>query len=538
MSAVKEYLTFDDVLLIPQKGIVDSRQDIHLNCRLTKNITLKAPLISANMDSVTEADMAITMARMGGIGILHRFCTIDDQCKMVEEVKRAQNVFISSPYFCNPMNTVKEVLYKLEQYKINSIPVIDIDGVTEPLSYITTGGMDGHFLGVINARNLKQFPEDTLIQHLYNRFRNSFEDPQKLFLKDSHENSAFICNSNTTSHTTPHTLPSTEELKEIMKNYNTSKVYIFYKEYRYTNNTNTNEKCIYNIFKGIITLKDIENTQKFPLMSLDKKGRLLVGGAIGVKDDYLERANRLINAGIDVLVIDIAHGHSDLCINTIKQIKQMIKINSKSVDIIAGNVCTPEGVLDLYSAGADAVKVGVGPSGVCTTRIVTGFGLPQFSALKEIYDTKKSIDIPIIADGGIRTSGDIVKALIYADTVMMGSKLAGTDEAPGKIIYKSGKKCKVYRGMAGSFANLSKQEKLNPDSVKKSNIFEITAEGVDGYVEYKGSVQNILLNLINGIKSGVSYAGKKCIHDIQNQVSWVKVSSSGINESRTHDIIL
>lgn len=514
---MEEYLSFDDVQLIPQRGIVNSRKDIELRCKLTNKIELNLPLISANMDSITEAKMAITMARMGGIGILHRFCTIEEQCRMVKEVKRAQNIIINDPFVFRPTkeSTLQDLINYLETKKINSVPIIDSNEILYKLEYERETINDGYFIGIVNKRRLLQFPEQFrtyLISEIHEKYEKIFEKNYYSY------------------HMTYNTQPTIEECKEIFMNNNISKIYLFYSEDR----KELEELKVFkrNIFFGLITLKDFENTQKYPLMSIDKKGKLLVGAAIGVKDDYLTRAKALIDRDTDVLVIDIAHGHSNICIQAIKEVKKIIKEHNKNTQLIAGNVCTLTGAFDLQNAGADAIKIGVGPGAVCTTRRVTGFGLPQFSTLQNISKKYSDIYVPLIADGGIRYSGDIVKSLLYADTVMMGSILSGTEETPGKIINKEGKKYKVYRGMAGTMANLAKEEKMNKNF--NTDIYEIAEEGIDKLVEYKGSAISIIKNLADGIRSGVSYSGNDSLKSFKdNKVGIVKITNSGIIESGT-----
>lgn len=476
---MKLSLTFDDVLLVPNKGIVNSRSEVNLKSQLTNNIELNTPLISSNMDSVTEDKLAIAMARRGGIGIIHRFCSIEDQVEMVKKVKRAQNILITDPIcVIESQTSIENCKNLIKSSGINTLMITD---------------ENGKFTGIISKRDLELTSTELNL--------NKIMKPAKEIITGS---------INTTN----------EEAKELFRRHHIKKLPII----------DSNQKLI-----GLITLKDIENKTKFPLMSLDSKGRLLVGAAIGVKDDYLDRAKALIENEIDVIVIDIAHGHSEIAINATKEFKKIYP----NIDLIVGNVCTRQGYLDLVKAGANSIKVGVGSGSICITRKVTGFGVPQLSSILncskcENFEIKP---IPIIADGGIRNSGDIVKAIVAgADTVMLGSLLAGTDETPGIIVERNGKKCKVIRGMAGTFANLSKESKLG--NLKSDDVYEITPEGVEGYIDYKGSVHSKIDKILGGIKSGVSYGGGKSLYDIRGKVEMIQITNSGLIESGNHDLKL
>lgn len=468
-------LTFDDVLLVPKKSIVNSRSEVSLKSKLTKNITLNVPIISSNMDSVTEDQMAISMARMGGLGILHRFCSIKEQVNMVKKVKRAQNIIIKNPYVIPPTFIVKEVKTMMKNSNVGTLLIVD---------------EQKHLLGIVSKRDLHFTKNNQLVTDVATMIGDGKVVTGKPDI-------------------------TVEIAKEIFKKYKIKKIPL----------VNDN-----NVVVGLVTSKDIHNANKYPNMVLDNQGRLLVGAAVGVKDDYLERTKALLDVGCDVICIDIAHGHSEIGINAVKTIKEKFP----NCELIAGNVATLEGTEELYKAGADCIKVGIGGGSICRTRIVTGFGYPQLGA---VINCSLNINIPIIADGGIRTSGDIVKALAAgANTVMLGSMLAGFDESPGDIIDKNGKKCKMIRGMAGTLANISKSERNGENKNERKSI---VSEGADNaLVEYKGSVYDTLEQLCGGIKSGVSYGGGKDLDGLREKAEFIRVTSAGKIENGLHDIKL
>ena len=481
---MEKALTFDDVALVPQYTTAKSRKNIDLRSRFTRNIYLNTPLISSCMDTVTEDQMCIAMARKGGIGILHRYCSIEEQVEMVRKVKRAQNIIIENPYTINKEYTLQETLEYMNHKKVNTLII-----TSENNSY--RGMLDKHFL------------EDQIRRY----------DPSKNMKLKNFPN---------LTREVPMLDPDFQITTaiELMSISGNKKLPII--------DQNNNNKLL-----GLITLKDIENKSKYPLMSLDDKGRLLVGVAIGIRDDYLERLEQLVKAEADVVVLDTAYGNSEQVITVLKRVKQIYS----DIDFIVGNVCSGEGYKNLVEAGADGVRLGIGSSIICSTRLVSGFGMPQITALLECKKVKDqyNYDVPIISDGGIKKSGDVVKALVAgADTIMMGTGLSGTDQSAGKIIYKNGVKGKVVRGMAGTFANLSKAERTNT-LANNDEPFDIPAEGIDSFVEYKGSVYDILDKYINGIKSGVSYGGGTL--EKLKKVRMVEISSAGKAESGVKEFL-
>lgn len=497
LEKAKLSITFDDVLLVPKKSPVQTRKDVKLKTRLTKSLYLNNPLVSSNMDSVTESEMAISLARNGGIGILHRFLSIDEQVSMVQKVKRAESYIIEDPYAIAPYKSIK---YALEYFKTKSVSALL---VTE------NGDSHGILKGIITSRDIRFaevlysdspayngiFPEemnnilDKKVEEIMTPFNKLIVAPTNITPKDA----LLLLYKN-----------KIEKLPLV-----TSDNHVF----------------------GMISAKDILTRLKRPYASLDTQGKLMVGAAIGVKDDYLKRAKLLYGAGVDVIVIDIAHGHSDIGINATKSIKEALP----KCQLIAGNVATKEGTEALINAGADGVKVGIGPGSICITRDVTGCGVPQLSAIAECAEIGKKYQIPIMADGGIRKSGDIVKAIaIGAETVMLGSLLAGTDESPGQTIVKGGRKMKVYRGMAGFGANMSKKEREKRNNDR--DIFDIVPEGVEAAVPYRGSVIPIIHQLVGGLKSGISYCGGVDINNMQTNAEFIRITGSGKTESTTHDV--
>jgi IMP dehydrogenase len=466
---MKTGITFDDVLLVPKKSSVNSRKNISVKTRLTKNIVLNNPIVSSNMDTVTESEMAIEMARNGGIGIIHRFNSVEEQVKMVEEVKRAEGLIIPNPYCVKLDASLDEIKSLMKAKKVHSLLVSE----------------GGKLQGIITSRDIRFYKNGNTAQEI-------MTPREKLIVGKPGI--------------------SFEEARELLDKNRIEKLPLVDSE---------------NNIKGLITSKDILNQINRPHASLDTHGRLLVGAAIGVKD-YMVRAESLVAAEVDVLVIDIAHGHSDLAINTLKTLKEKFE-----VDIIVGNVATSEGTDALIRAGADGVKVGVGPGSICITRIVTGSGVPQLTAVLNCALVAKKFNVPIIADGGIRNSGDITKALAAgASTVMLGSVLAGTDESPGELLTKDGRRVKIIRGMAGYGANMSKRERENV----RSEVFDIVPEGVEGMVPYRGSVKDIIKQLVGGLQSGISYCGSTNITEMQNNAEFIRVTGSGKKESGSHDI--
>ena len=466
---IKTALTYDDVLLVPKKSSITSRQDVNTSTKLTSNIDLKIPLVSANMDTVTESSMAIAMSLAGGIGIIHSFCDIETQVKEVSKVKRKQNIIIYKPFTVSPDNTLREVREKIKEHNCTSFLVTKDNN---------------KLLGIITNRDITFIKDDEKL------VKDLMTPKGKLI-------------------TAPYDI-NTEQAKEILKNNKIEKLPLVDNDFN---------------IKGLITSADIITNYNNVNASKDKKGRLLVGAAIGVRQDFLERAQALISAEVDVLVIDIAHGHSLNALNAIKQIKEEFP----NTELIAGNIATAQGAKDLIEAGANAVKVGIGPGSICTTRITTGFGVPQLSAIINISPTCKKYNIPLIADGGIRNPSDIVKALAAgANTIMIGGQFAGTKESPGPTINYKGRQYKISRGMASLSAALSR-----PDAKEKIN--QITPEGIEARVPYIGPVKNIITQYVGGLRSGMSYGNAKNIKELNESAEFIRITSGGIKESNSHD---
>lgn len=473
VEEIRECLSYDDVLLVPKFSDISSRKHVDTSTKLTRNLKINVPLISANMDTVTEADMAIAMARHGGLGIIHRFLTVQDQVNEVLKVKRSEAIIIEKPYTLTPEHTIKDAKKLMSEKDITGVPIIDIAG---------------RYVGILTSKDLV------------------FEDNNLKVIED-------VMTKKDDSITAP---PDTD----------VDAAKIIFKEKKIEKLPLVDER---GILRGLITSKDIKKKEKYPFASKDKKGRLLVGAAIGVKGDYLERAEALINAGCDVLCIDIAHGHSKSVIDTIKNLKDRFG----NVEVIAGNVATAEATLDLINAGADAIKVGVGGGSICVTRIVAGSGVPLLSSVMDCAKVANDMGVPIIADQGIRTSGDIAKSLAAgASSVMCGSMFGGTDESPGQIIMRNGMKCKIIRGMAGFGANMSRREKENGSD----DISDVVPEGVEGTVPYKGAVADTIHQLVGGLRSGMSYCGAHNIQEMWKNSEFIKITNSGLKESKSHDI--
>lgn len=471
----REGLTFDDVLLVPKRSPIVSRSQTDLRTRLSRNISLNIPLISANMDTVTESQMAIAVAREGGIGIIHRFMTIEDQVDEVLKVKRSESVVIEQPYAVKPETTVAELYKLMAEYGVSGLLVED----------------QGKLAGIITRRDI------------------TFEKNAKRKVSDLMTKEVITAKAGTTI----------EQAKEILHKHRIEKLPLVDAKGR---------------IAGLITSKDILKMDQYPHSAKDKKGRLLVGAAVGVKGDYLERTEALLEAGADTIVVDIAHGHSENAINTVHMIKKAFP----DCDLIAGNVATGEGARDLIKAGVDAVKVGVGSGSICITRVVTGSGVPQLTAVIDAVKAAKEYGIPVISDGGIRTSGDLTKALAAgASSAMIGSMFGGTDESPGKTLVKNGKKYKMYRGMASYMASLGrKYREEGPQVVDGDDLNDYVPEGVEAMVPYKGSVVEILRQLVGGLRSGLSYCGARTIPEMQKNAEFVRITGAGFIESQPHDV--
>ncbi len=470
---VMEGITFDDVLLLPRYSEITPDM-VTLKSRLTKHITLNIPLLSAAMDTVTEADMAIALAREGGIGIIHKNMTIERQAKEVDKVKRSENGVITDPITLSPDKTLQDALKILSDYHISGIPITD---------------EDRKLIGIITNRDLKF--EHNLTKKI----------------------SEVMTSENLVVGKVGTTL---DEAKEILARAKKEKLPIVDDEFHL---------C------GLITIKDIDKIQQYPNSAKDKYGRLLCGAGIGITKDYLIRAKALIDAGVDVLVLDSAHGDSKNVVLALKELKK----NFPDTDVIAGNIATYQGAKDLMEAGADAVKVGMGPGSICTTRVISGMGVPQITAIMEAKRASLEYDCPIIGDGGIKYSGDITKALAAgADTVMMGAIFGGCEEAPGDTEIFHGRKYKVYRGM-GSLAAME-QAHGSADRYFQSGHRKLVPEGVEGRVPFRGNASDVIFELLGGIRSGMGYLGVTTIKDLQDKSEFVKITSASLKESHPHDI--
>ncbi len=467
---IGDAITFDDVLLVPQYSEVTPNM-VDLTTNLTKTIKLNVPVMSAGMDTVTESGMAIAMARQGGIGIIHKNMSVEQQANEVDIVKRSENGVITDPFSLSPDHTLADADELMGKYKISGVPIV----------------VGKKLVGIITNRDLK--------------FETDFSKP----IKDSMTSENLI---------TAKEGVTLDEAKSILAKSKKEKLPIVDDDYN---------------LKGLITIKDIEKQIKYPLSAKDEQGRLLCGAAVGITNNVLERVKALVDVAVDVIVIDSAHGHSANIVKTLKE----VKAEFPDLQVIAGNVATGEATKDLIEAGADAVKVGIGPGSICTTRVVAGIGVPQVSAIIDCYNTAKEYGVPIIADGGIKFSGDIVKAIAAGGSVcMMGSMLAGCDEAPGAFEIFQGRKYKVYRGM-GSIAAMENGSK---DRYFQNDAKKLVPEGVEGRVAYKGTVEDTVFQLMGGLRSGMGYCGAKDIETLKETGKFVKISAASLKESHPHDI--
>lgn len=470
---IKEAITFDDVLLVPAHSAV-LPYEVDLKTKLTKNITLNIPIISAAMDTVTESDLAIALARQGGIGFIHKNMTIAEQAAEIDRVKRSESGMIKNPVTLLKESTVIEANDIMRRYKISGLPVID-EG--------------GKLIGIVTNRDLKYRKE-------------SDESIEEIMTKDN----IITAPIGTTL----------EEAKEILL-YNRIEKLPIVDDYGY--------------LKGLITIKDIDNLVEYPNACKDSQGRLRVGGAIGIDKDYLQRVKALVNAGVDIITVDSAHGHSKGILEAIKKIREKYP----TLDIIGGNIVTAQAAIDLISAGVNAVKVGIGPGSICTTRVIAGVGVPQLTAVNDVYEICRELGIGVIADGGIKFSGDIVKAIVAgADCVMLGGLLAGTTEAPGEEIIYEGRRYKVYVGM-GSLAAMKRGSK---DRYFQKDEQKLVPEGIEGRVAFKGDVKDVVFQLCGGIRSGMGYCGTPTIQNLKEDAKFVKITGAGLKESHPHDIII
>ncbi|NLP43103.1 MAG: IMP dehydrogenase [Peptococcaceae bacterium] len=469
---IKEGLTFDDVLLIPAKSAVLPR-DVDVSTYLTPTIKLNIPLLSAGMDTVTTSRMAIAMAREGGIGVIHKNMTIEEQALEVDKVKRSEHGVITNPIFLGPEDAVHDALEIMARYRISGVPIT----------------VDGKLVGIITNRDL--------------RFETDTTRPIKEVMTKENLVTAQVGT-------------TLEEAKQILMKHKIEKLPLV--------DENMN-------LKGLITIKDIEKARQYPNSAKDDRGRLRVGAAVGVGKETPERVAALYNAGVDVIVVDTAHGHSKGVLETVQNIRK----EYPDLQIIAGNVATAEATADLIKAGADAIKVGIGPGSICTTRVVAGIGVPQVTAIMDCAREADKYNIPVIADGGVKFSGDIVKALAAgASTVMIGSLFAGTEESPGEIEIYQGRSYKVYRGMG----SIGAMKAGSCDRYFQENEQKLVPEGIEGRVPYKGPLSETIYQMIGGLRAGMGYCGTPDIETLRKDTKFIRITAAGLRESHPHDVAI
>ena len=476
LRIVDQALTFDDVLLVPDHSDVLPK-DVNLQTRLTKTLNLNIPLLSAAMDTVTESRMGIALSELGGIGIIHKNLSIDNQASEVRKVKKYESGIVRDPITIHSDNEVGDLIQLTKELNISGMPVVD----------------NGELVGIVTSRDFRYE------ENLTAKVASIMTPKERLVTAKEGE--------------------SPDVIKKLLQQNRIEKILLIDDSFRLT---------------GLVTLKDINKSLDFPDAARDSEGRLLAGAAIGTKPDTLDRCQSLIDAGVDVLVADSAHGHSEGVLNIIKEIKS----NFKDIQIIGGNVATGEGAIALAEAGADAVKVGIGPGSICTTRIVTGVGVPQVTAVAQVTEALKDTNIPIIADGGIRFSGDIAKAIAAGGhTVMLGSVLAGTEEAPGELELYQGRSYKSYRGM-GSIGAMSgdqgSSDRYFQDSAEATE--KLVPEGIEGRVPYKGWLQAVIHQMIGGLRQSMGYTGSHNIETMRTKPKFVQITSAGVSESHVHDV--
>jgi IMP dehydrogenase len=473
---VLEGLTFDDVLLVPAKSLVLPRQ-VDVTTYLTPQIKLNLPFVSAAMDTITESAMAIAMAREGGIGILHKNMSIEKQADEVDKVKRSESGMIQKPVTLRPDQTVGEALELMKKYSISGIPVVDANS---------------KLVGIITNRDLRFKPNSKLLVNELMTKENLITAPINTNL---------------------------DQAENILQNYKIEKLPVVDKN---------------GVLKGLITFKDIQKKKKHPYACKDELGRLRVGAAVGITADTLDRMAALEKAGADVIIIDTAHGHS---MNVIKAIKEARK-KFKNIQLIAGNIATAEAAIELYNCKVDAVKVGIGPGSICTTRIVAGVGVPQITAIYEVYKALRNKGVPIIADGGIKQTGDVSKAIAAgASSIMIGGFFAGVDETPGEKILYEGRSFKIYRGM-GSLGAMKEGSKDRYFQDMEDDIAKLVPEGVEGRVPYKGTLTETIYQLTGGLRASMGYCGTKDIEELKTNARFIKITSAGLRESHPHDVTI
>jgi IMP dehydrogenase len=474
-------LTYDDVLLLPAASdVVPSEVDT--TTRLTRKITLRVPLVSSAMDTVTESRMAIAMARQGGVGVLHRNLSIEDQAGQVDLVKRSEAGMVSNPITCSPDNTLEEVDNLCGHYRISGVPVVD---------------SEGKLLGIVTNRDMR------------------FEESKNRLVRDLMTKMPLV--------TGPVGI-SSEDALELLKRHKVEKLPLVDSD---------------GILRGLITVKDFVKKDQYPLSTKDANGRLMVGAAVGVGEDAYLRSRTLIDAGVDFIVVDTAHGHSNAVLEMVSRLKKDTK-----VEVIGGNIATKDAAKALIDAGADALKVGVGPGSICTTRVVAGVGVPQVTAIYAAALVAKAAGVPIIGDGGLQYSGDIAKALVAgADTVMLGSLLAGCAEAPGEVVFINGKQFKAYRGMGslGAMESRGPKRSFSKDRYFQDDVLsddKLVPEGVEGQVPYSGPLNAVAHQLVGGLRASMGYAGAATVAELQKNGRFIRITSAGLKESHPHDIQL
>ena len=469
---VEKKLTFDDVLLVPRKSSVLPKE-VDCSTKLTKNITLNIPIMSAAMDTVTESAMAIALSRQGGIGVIHKNLTIEDQALMVDKVKRYESGMIRNPITLDEGKTVRDAKQLMEQYSIGGLPVLS----------------NGKLVGIITKRDIR------------------FESNLETLVKDRMTSENLITVNSDTSN---------EDAKKILQEHRIERLLVVDK---------------HNNLDGLITVKDLTKKEEFPFSTKDKNGRLRVAAAVSVRDDWKDRIQALANVGVDAIVVDTAHGHSEFVLELVKKVKKEFPV----LDLIAGNVATAEATEDLIKAGADCVKIGIGAGSSCTTRIIAGVGVPQLSAVMDCAKIGMKHKIPIIADGGIRYSGDIAKSLAAgANVVMLGGMLAGMDESPGETIVYEGRRYKSYRGM-GSLAAMKEGGGERYFQQEKDEL-KLVPEGIEGMVPFRGPVNNTIFQLVGGLKSSMGYCGAKDLSAFYKNKKFIEISSAGVKESHPHEV--
>ncbi|GAU79574.1 IMP dehydrogenase [Fusibacter sp. 3D3] len=470
---IKEGLTYDDVLLIPQKSYV-LPNEVSTKTQLSKKITLNIPIVSASMDTVTESKLAIAIAREGGLGIIHKNMSIAHQALEVDKVKRCEHGVIVDPFSLSPDHIVEDAEKLMARYRISGVPVVD---------------ENRKLVGIITNRDIR------------------FEPDMQARIGDVMTKDILV--------TAPAEI-SLEDAEKILRKHKIEKLPLVAED---------------GTLRGLITIKDIEKTIKYPNRATDSKGRLLAGAAVGIGSDMLERTEALYKAGVDIIALDSAHGHSINVINAVKTIKSKFP----DLEIIAGNVATAEATVDLIEAGADCIKVGIGPGSICTTRVVAGIGVPQITAVYDCAKAAKPYGIPVIADGGIKFSGDLPKAIAAgAHVVMLGSLFAGTEESPGEIVMYQGRSFKMYRGMGSTAA----MEAGSKDRYFQNDTKKFVPEGVEGRVPYRGYLKDIIYQLVGGLKSGMGYCGTATLEDLRENGKFMRITNAGLRESHPHDIAI